>query len=275
MRIGAFARTFPGTGPAAVLAAARAAGFETVQYNLACSGLPSMPDAVAPEFPAAVVSAAERSGIVISALSGTYNMIHPDPAVRARGLARLEVIAEAAVAIGAPLVTLCTGTRDPCDQWRAHPDNASAAAWRDLLAEMAKACRIAERHGLRLGIEPELANVVDGAARARALIDELASPCLGIVLDPANLFEVETADRRRDLVAEATDLLADRILLAHAKDRDSAGNFVAAGAGVIDFDLYIAALRSAGFDGDLVAHGMSATDAPQVAAFLRSRAGPG
>jgi len=49
MQLGIFAKTFPGTTPGEVLAAARDAGYATVQYNMACSGLPSLPDTIAPE----------------------------------------------------------------------------------------------------------------------------------------------------------------------------------------------------------------------------------
>ena len=269
MRIGIFAKAFDGTDPASVFAQVAQAGYETVQYNLACSGLPSMPDAIPADTAMAVASAAAAAGVEVAAVSGTYNMIHPDPAVREAGLARLERLAAACRAMTAPLITLCTGTRDATDQWRHHPDNAGAEAWRDLLASMERAVRTAEKHGVDLGVEPELANVVSSAGRARALLDEIASPRLKIVLDPANLFEVETPERRRGIVAQAVDLLADRIAMAHAKDRTATGAFTTAGRGVIDFRHFTGLLRDAGFRGPLVTHGLEARDAPEVAAFLR------
>jgi sugar phosphate isomerase/epimerase len=229
MRLGIFARTFAGTDPAPVLAAARAAGFACVQYNMACSGLPAMPDDIPAVVAAAIRSASAQQNVAIAAVSGTYNMIHPDAAVRAAGLRRLGVLIAAAGAMGTGMVTLCTGTRDPDDQWRHHPDNASAA---------------------------------------RRLIDEIGSPSLAVVLDPANLFAVAGGAERRDLVARAVDLLADRIVMAHAKDRDAAGGFATAGQGVIDFAHFFGCLRAAGFDGDLVTHGLTAAEAPGVAAFL-------
>lgn len=268
MRVGVFAKTFAGNDPAMVLQAARTAGFATVQYNMACSGLPPMPDVVTDAQAAAVARAAAETGVAIAAVSGTYNMIHPDPGVRKAGLRRLEVLIGAAAGMGTGMVTLCTGTRDPVDQWRHHPDNATPEAWADLLDEMGKACALAEARGVRLGIEPELANVVDSAPRARALIDTLQSPALAVVLDPANLFEVLPPDAQRDLIARAVDLLADRIVMAHAKDRDAGGGFATAGTGVVDFPHFIARLRAAGFDGDLVTHGLTAAEAPAVAAFL-------
>jgi sugar phosphate isomerase/epimerase len=268
MRLGVFAKTFPGRDPGAVLAAARGAGFASVQYNMACSGLPAMPDAITPAQAADVARAATETGVAIAAVSGTYNMIHPDPAVRAAGLHRLSVLIDSAADMGTGIVTLCTGTRDPDDQWRHHPDNATPEAWADLLAEMAKACALAEARGVRLGIEPELANVVDSAPRARALIDALQSPAPAIVLDPANLFEVVPLATQRDLIARAVDLLTDRIVMAHAKDRDAQGGFATAGTGVVDFPHFMATLRSAGFDGDLVTHGLTAAEAPGVAAWM-------
>lgn len=269
MRPGIFAKTFAGADPAAVLAQVADAGFSAAQYNLACSGLPSMPDEIAAGAGKAVAAAAAQTGVDIAALSGTYNMIHPDPAERERGHRRLAVLASACAAMGAPMITLCTGTRDPDDQWRAHPDNGTPEAWRDLLASMERAMAIAEAHNVDLGIEPELANVVSSARKARLLLDQMASPRLKIVLDPANLFEVETLDRQRAILAEAIDILGGAIAMAHAKDRAADGTFVAAGKGVVDFPFFLDRLRTAGFAGPVVAHGLLAEEAPDVAAFLR------
>jgi sugar phosphate isomerase/epimerase len=268
MRLGIFAKTFAGNDPATVLHAARAAGFAAVQYNMACSGLDAMPDHLPENAAQLIATAAQQSGVAIAAVSGTYNMIHPDAAVRETGLRRLGVLIEAAAAMGTGMVTLCTGTRDPLDQWRGHPDNGSSEAWHDLTVEMAKACALAEAHNVRLGIEPELANVIDSAAKARRLIDTLGSKTLAIVLDPANLFEVLPLPAQRDLISHAVDLLADRIVMAHAKDRDAQGGFATAGMGVVDFPHFLNRLRRAGFDGDLITHGLTAAEAPGVAAFL-------
>jgi sugar phosphate isomerase/epimerase len=175
--------------------------------------------------------------------------------------------------MGTRLITLCSGTRDPDDQWRAHSENESPAAWVDLLAAMETAVRIAETHDIDLGIEPELANVVNSAQRARRLIDELGSPRVKIVLDAANLFEAETIEQQRRIVSSAIDLLADRIVMAHAKDRAADGVFTTAGKGMLDYGHYLRRLKSAGFKGALVTHGLSAGEAPGVAAFLTQAMG--
>ena len=73
------------------------------------------------------------------------------------------------------MVTLCTGTRDPDDMWRAHPDNATPGAWRDSVEQIAAALAVAEAHGVTLAFEPEHNNVVRDAPAGRRLLDELRS----------------------------------------------------------------------------------------------------
>jgi sugar phosphate isomerase/epimerase len=195
-------------------------------------------------------------------------MIHPDPKVRAKGHERLAKLAAAAAGMKTNLITLCTGTRDPDDQWRHHSENSGVAAWRDLLASMEVAAKIADEHDVYLGIEPEPANVVSSARSARRLLAEIQSPRLKIILDPANLFETAPLNEQKRLVAEAIDLLADRIVLCHAKDRTESGNVVAAGKGGLDFPYFFACLKAAHFDGAMVAHGLAAEEAHGVACFL-------
>ena len=74
---------------------------------------------------------------------------------------------------------------------------------------------------------------------------------------------------KNSIVAAAIDLLADRIAMGHAKDRNSNGSFAAAGAGVLDYPHYFARLKAVGFNGPLITHGLSARDAPGVATFLK------
>jgi sugar phosphate isomerase/epimerase len=270
MQLGIFAKTFEGASPGVVLPQVKAAGFGSAQYNFACSGLSAMPDVVPLDCKTHIISAAQKSAVKMVALSATYNMIHPDLQHRNVGLQRLAVAVEAAADMGIAMVTLCTGTRDPHDQWRHHPDNQTSAAWHDLLTAMNAAVVIADRFNVDLGIEPELANVINSAAQARRLIDTLKSPRIKIVFDAANLFEAEDIHGQRKIVADAVELLADHISMAHAKDRLANGQFTAAGTGVLDYPHFFEQLQQAGFNGPIVTHGLSAAEAPGVATFLKS-----
>jgi len=269
MKLGIFAKTFSGDAPSTVLGAARRAGYDAVQYNMACSGLPSLPEWIEPAVADAVRAASEANGVVIAAVSATYNMIDPDTARRERGRRAFAAVAGAARRMGAGLVTVCTGSRDAEDQWRHHPENDGPQAWREMCAEFERILPIADTADVDIGVEPELGNVVSSTAKARRAIEELQSPRLRIVLDPANLFEVAPAQARKDLIEAAVDALAERIALAHAKDRSADGGFAAAGDGVVDFEDFFRTLARAGFDGPVVTHGLAETDAARVGVFLR------
>jgi sugar phosphate isomerase/epimerase len=268
--IGIFAKTFPGQSALPVLSAARQAGYDCVQFNLACCGLPAMPDSLDGETVRSIAAAVSETGIAIAALSGTYNMIHPDPAVRRQGLTRLARLLAHARAIGTRLVTLCTGTRHRDDPWHHHPDNEGPEAWSLLLTEMEQAAALAERFEVDLGIEPEMANVVSSARLARQLLEDIGSERLRIVLDSANIVPSAQADQDR-IFGEAADLLGGRIAILHAKDRDTDGMMMPPGEGIIDFPLFFQHVGQTGFAGAVITHGLSAGDAPAAAAFLKAR----
>ena len=123
MRLGIMATTFARPTLEATLDAVAACGVQSVQFDLACAGVPTLPAQIAPALCTRVHDAFAVRGLTMEALSGTFNMIHPDLRQRAEGLRRLRVLLDACGALGTTVVTLCTGTRDPHHLWRRHPDN--------------------------------------------------------------------------------------------------------------------------------------------------------
>jgi sugar phosphate isomerase/epimerase len=273
MRLGIFAKTFPRPTLGATLEAVRACDLDCVQFNMACAGLSSLPERIADDIADTVRRETAARGITVAAVSGTFNMAHPDPARRRGGLARLRVLAAACRRMGTSVITLCTGSRDPEDMWRRHPENDSPGAWRDLLASLREALAAAEELGVTLAFEPEVSNVVDSARKGRQLLDELASPRLKVVMDGANLFHAGELARMRDVLDEAFDLLGRDVVLAHAKDlsRDGEAGHEAAGTGVLDYDHYLGLLRRAGYGGPLILHGLREDQVARSVAFLRGK----
>jgi sugar phosphate isomerase/epimerase len=278
MEIGIFVTTFLKEGEGlpdldGILDQVVGLGLRAVSFDALCLGLPSMPDAIDPTQALRVRDGLTTArGLWMASLSATFNMAHPDPAERETGLRQLEVLAASAQGFGTNLLTLCTGTRSRQSMWRNHPDNSTDEAWADMRATMERAIAIAEKYNVRLGIEPEVANVVSSPARARRLLDEMRSDRLTIVMDGANIFPAGTLPRQREILDEAFDLLGDDIGMAHAKDltKDGAAGNVAAGTGLLDYGHYIHLLRQCGFDGAVVLHGLSAAQSPACVAFLRS-----
>ena len=271
MRPGIFAKTFARPTLAATLDAVAATGLGELQFNLALLGGPSLPERVTPEACAETRAALSARGLSMAAVSGTYNMAHPDPAVRERGRRGLAARFAAAGSRGTTVVTVCTGTRDPEDMWRAHPANGGAEAWRDMLASMAAAAETAEAHDVVvLGLDAERDAVRDAPA-ARRLLAELRSPSVGIVVDAANL--VVPGESQAPVLRAAFALLGADLVLAHAKDVRRDGTVVAAGAGTLDYGLYVELLEAAGYTGPLVLHGLAEHEVPDAVAFLRLQLG--
>jgi sugar phosphate isomerase/epimerase len=275
MRPGIFARTFARPTLEAALDAVGAAGVGTIQFNLALTGGPTLPAEVRPDLAARVREAVAARGLEMAAVSGTCNLAHPDPRERRRCGERLAALITAAPALGTRVVTVCTGTRDPQDMWRAHPDNATPGAWRDALEQLAGALAVAEAHGVVVAMEPEPGNVVRDAPAARRALDELRSPNLAIVVDAANLVPIRRLGEQAGILRAAFELLGDALVLAHAKDVRPDGAVVAAGRGALDYGLYVRLLREAGYDGPLVLHGLEEEEVPAALAFLRHHLGQG
>lgn len=273
MQIGIMSRTFVRPTLAETLEAVHAHGLTSVQFDLACAGLPSMPDRIDRETCDRIREKMAERGITMAAVSGTYNMIHPDPEERGRGLLRLRELAANCERMGSSIITLCTGTRDPTSMWRPHPENDSPEAWADLLPAMRAAARIATEYSVTFAFEPEVSNVVDSAVKARRLLDEIASPYLKVVIDGANLFHKGELPRMREILDEAFALLGEDIVLAHAKDlsRDGEAGHEAAGAGLLDYERYLALLHASGFTGSVILHSLSEAQAPGCVAFLREK----
>jgi sugar phosphate isomerase/epimerase len=271
MKLGLFAKTFTRPALEEVFAAVARLGVGCAQFNLASAGLPSLPDSVPVEVLERIRQGADQHGIELAALSGTFNMIHPDPPQRRDGLRRLENVVAAAAALGCPLVTLCTGSRDASDMWRRHPENGTPGAWRDLCGTLTSALELAERHDVALGIEPEIGNVVSSAARARRLLDEMKSPRLKIIMDAANLFQPGELARADDILEEAFALLGRDLGLAHAKELGASGHAggLAVGAGVLNWRRYFGLLEQAKFTGAVVLHGFDEADADRSVQFVR------
>ncbi len=273
MDIGIFSKTFARPTLGAVLDAVAEHGVHAVQFNLSCAGVEEIPDVIAPTLVATIRQEMAARGITMSAISGTFNMIHPDMAERQAGLRRLRTLAAACESLGTSVITLCTGTRNTESMWRSHPDNGSEDAWRDLVVSMHETAAIAEEYGVTMAFEPEVSNVIDSAQRARRLLDEIGSPYLKVVMDGANVFHKGELPHMTAILTEAFDLLGNDIALAHAKDltEDGHAGNAAAGTGLLDYDLYVRLLHESGYTGALVLHGLSEAQTPGCIEFLRAR----
>lgn len=273
MKLSAFATTFPRDSIDAVFAASASYGLRSTQFDMAAAGLDTLPEEIPDDTITEIRTAADAHGVTIDAMEGTFNMAHPDGAHRVDGLRRFEAVARACARLDVPILTLCTGSRDPDHMWRRHPDNRTPQAWADMRSTVERAVAIAEEQDIVLGVEPEINNVVESAAAARRLLDEIQSAKLKVIFDGANLFDVQDPLRSLEVAdnvfADAADLVGPDVVLAHAKDITASGSFVAAGEGDLPWRSFLATLIEVGFDGALVMHSLSEQQVPSSAQMIR------
>jgi sugar phosphate isomerase/epimerase len=277
MNIGIFPTTFPRPSLEETLDAMVALDLYASQVDLSATGLPDLPAVIDPADVARIRHAFDSRGITMNAVAGHFNMAHPDPSVRQAGLHSLRAIAGACAGFGTSLITLCTGTRNPESMWRPHPDNDSPEAWHDLVASLETALTIADEYDVTLAFEPEVNNVISSPLRARRIIDEMGSPRLKVVIDGANIFAKGELPHMTRVLTEAFALLGPDIVLAHAKDLDHDGDagHLAAGTGLLDWDLYLRLLHASGYNGAIILHGLTEAQAPNCVAFLRTKVNQG
>ena len=273
MQIGTMSGTFARATLEEVLDAVANHGMNCVQFNLSSAGVTKLPTHIDEDLCDKIREDMGARNITMTALGGTYNMIHPDVQRRADGLRNLRVLAAACKRLGTSVITLCTGSRDPDNMWRRHPDNDTPEAWADLVISMRQAIEVAEEYQVTLAFEPEVANVVDSAIKARRIIDQIGSPYLKVVMDGANIFHTGELPRMREILDEAFALLGDHIAFAHAKDldRDGEAGHLAAGKGLLDYDQYLSLLNDVDPDVSIILHGLSEAEVDGCVSFLREK----
>ena len=289
-----------GAGMAAELfCKTREYGFDLMQFNYTSVGLEEMPLIIADSLNREIAAGAAKNRIGIAAVSGTFNMAHPDIAVRQDGVKRFKQIASSCRALGCDLVSLCTGSRNMESMWRPHPDNETPEAWKDMASVMEQLVLIAEKFSINLGIETEASNIINTPQKAKKIIDEINSPRLKIIMDAANLFRHGMAKKEnvKKVMAEAFDILGPYIALAHGKDildlgppevsqpdvslsdKSPSGQnqqpregiaFTCAGKGIIDFAFFMNELEKIGYKNGLILHGIkNPKDIPGCLEYIR------
>jgi sugar phosphate isomerase/epimerase len=267
-RLGIFARTFRRNTPADVADAVIGAGYALAHWNFAAIGRSTLAADVQDDQFMAVRTAFDSAGLGIPSVSGTFNMIHPDADLRVRQIQLAVRLIGLAPRLGAGVVTLCTGTRDSDNMWRAHPGNADPSAWSDLRRSLDTLLEAAREAGIRLGVEPELANVVRDARTARRLLEEVGLDApMGIILDPANLLVPDTIEQQDKIIGEAIDLLGGWVIGVQAKDVVASG-YSAPGAGLMNYPAMLAQLARLGRPVPVIVQDASEDDAARVRADL-------
>ncbi|AIQ31095.1 MULTISPECIES: sugar phosphate isomerase/epimerase family protein [unclassified Paenibacillus] len=210
--------------------------FSSIQFALHKSFPESAPrlGALSPGTAAYYGEAFRQAGIRIAVLGCYVNIIDPDPARRAQALNDFSTHLRLARDFGASLVGTETGSVGKGYT----PDNFTEEAFEQVAASVKAMVAEAERFGVTVGIEAGINHPLHTAQLTRRLLDEVASSNLQIIFDAANLMTPDNYLQQESIVAEALELLGDRIAVLHLKDftvRDGRIKIVPAGQGLLNF----------------------------------------
>ena len=209
----------------------------------------------------AVLRACDRHGVALSGLGFYPNVLDPDPAVADAAVAHLR-----RVIVAAPLLRLRTVNTFVGRDWHKTVDD----NWPRFLATWRPLVRLAEDHGVRIGIEncpmlftkdewPGGKNLLTTPAIWRRAFADIDSPSFGLNYDPSH-FVLQGMDALAPL-----EEFRDRLFHLHAKDVRldlraiaEVGRFDfpnrwhqprVPGFGDIDWGRFVGELRRVGYDG--------------------------
>ena len=271
VRVGVFSDAIGGRAPEDVAERTRRAGADAVQVRLTWPGLDLLGSATDR---ARVRRAYERSGVEIAAIAAYVNIFDANPDRRHANRSYLADAIRIAPELGTPLVVTESGSYNPLDAWGDHPHNHSDAAWADLVAITRDLTALCAREGAQLVYEPYVNSVLDSARAARRLADEIGSPALAFVLDPAGLTTAETIGRNAAITREAFALLDGHIALVHADDvRYEAGRarWLPLGWGSLDAGTVVDGVAASGYDGAIIVEHLAEELVPEATRFVRER----
>lgn len=270
MNIGIFSKTYENCTLEETFQKLNKDGIYHTQFNFASAGLSPLPTTISEEIIEDIKSLSKKYGITLDILTGTFNMIDSDINARNKAIAQFELQCKAAHDLHIPIVSLCTGSRNPESKWKWHDDNLKEDAWMDLIDTTKQIIQFAEKYNVILGVETEASNIINTADKARQYLDEINSPYLKIIMDGANLFHPGQKQPMKETLDNAFKLLGKDIVIAHAKDfsYDGSLKFVAAGEGELDFAYFIHLLHQVGYDGSIIMHGLSEQQIPSSKQFL-------
>jgi len=174
------------------------------------------------------------AGLVIHSIGVYTNLIHPDAAEIQANLAYFEAMMEIGGHMGVrTFINEAGHYHDAKSPAPSVPIEFQDEVWPRMIATGRQLIALAEKHDAKVLLEPFYRGFLASAKRLRLFVEELNSPRVRVLLDPANLIELNDLDEMFQQLAPLTDCL-------HAKDRKlHTDRGVAAGKGDLDYKRFV------------------------------------
>ena len=210
------------------------------------------------------IADAYRSANVSIHSMGVYtNLIHPDEAELKANLAYFEEMMKIGRQMGVDKFITEAGHHESEGPAPRMAEYLQGEVWERMVTVFKQLGQTAARHGATVLIEPYFGGFFASAKRARVFLEEVDSPRIRALLDPANLLELNDLEEMFDQLEPWIDCL-------HAKDRKlHTERGVAAGLGDIDYPKFVTLAAERTPKAPLILEYVGAKDYKQALEHLR------
>ncbi|MDY0168694.1 MAG: sugar phosphate isomerase/epimerase family protein [Thermoguttaceae bacterium] len=186
-----------------------------------------------PERCKAIADTYRQAGITIDSIGVYTNLIHPDADERSANLAYFDEMMQIGRHMGVGTFITEAGHYRSEEPAPRIPYEFQEDTWNTMQETFKQLAGLAERNDAKVLIEPYFLSFFASAKRTRVFLEQLDSPRIRILLDPANLIELNDLE-------EMFTQLAPWIDCFHAKDRKlRSDRGVAAGEGDLDYVKFV------------------------------------
>ena len=187
-----------------------------------------------PERCAHIADAYRSQGVSIHSIGVYTNLIHPEDDERDANLAYFDAMMEAGKAMDVRTFITEAGHYEPAEPQSGVPYYLQEQVWRRMVETGKRLAELAEKHDATVLLEPFYRGFLTSAKRTRLFVEDIGSPRIRVLLDPANLLELNDQEEMFAQLHPWIDCL-------HAKDRKlHVDRGVAAGQGDLDYGEFVA-----------------------------------
>lgn len=158
------------------------------------------------------------TNLPVVAVSAYTNIIHHDKEQRRKNIDYIKMMMERALDLGSPYVASETGTYHPESDWMWDDRNASEAAYEETAEIIYDIVKFGKEVGATFIVENYVNNVIGSIEQVQRLFADVNMPNLKLICDPTNYFTAENITDIDGQLRRIFDALADKMVIAHAKD---------------------------------------------------------
>lgn len=274
-----------------VIDAVKRDGFSCVQLDVSFKDCDAAREYLTKERAQDIRGRFRDANLPVVAVSAYTNIIHHDPEVRKKNIDYIKMMMERALDLGCPYVASETGTFNVESDWVWDDRNGTEEAWEETAEIIYDIVKFGKEVGATFIVENYVNNVIGSIDQVLRLFREINMPNLKLICDPTNYFTPGNMGDMDNQLRRIFDALADKMVIAHAKDvllsgdtgvkqadidadeshvfRGAGGvELPAAGLGTLNYDLYLSLLAKEHPNIPLIIEHLDAGDIPRAKKFV-------